>query len=152
MRIYDMTVQFTLVKLGEAIALNRPELAVEYMAGAFDDYPLQEQIWIIALDRKNHPLCRHRLSIGTLTSTCVHPREIFRALLLTPGGVASYFLIHQHPSGVSSPSQADITMTRTVREASKIMDVPLMDHLVIGFREADPTGRGFYSMREAGLL
>jgi DNA repair protein RadC len=59
---------------------------------------------------------------------------------------------HNHPSGDPSPSAADIQLTRQLREAATAVDIPLLDHVIIGLRGADPLGRGYYSFREAGLL
>ena len=59
---------------------------------------------------------------------------------------------HNHPSGDPSPSAADIQLTRQLREAAAAVDIPLLDHVIIGRRGADPLGRGYYSFREAGLL
>ncbi len=60
--------------------------------------------------------------------------------------------LHNHPSGDPSPSAADIQLTRQLREAAAAVDIPLLDHVIIGRRGADPLGRGYYSFREAGLL
>jgi DNA repair protein RadC len=59
---------------------------------------------------------------------------------------------HNHPSVDPSPSAADIQLTRQLREAAAPVDIPLLDHVIIGRRGADPLGRGYYSFREAGLL
>ncbi len=60
--------------------------------------------------------------------------------------------LHNRPSGDPSPSAADIQLMRQLREAAAAVDIPLLDHVIIGRRCADPLGRGFYSFRDAGLL
>jgi DNA repair protein RadC len=60
--------------------------------------------------------------------------------------------VHNHPSGDPSPSASDIQLTRQLREAGSIIDIPMLDHVIVGDREADPLARGYYSFREAGLL
>ena len=60
--------------------------------------------------------------------------------------------VHNHPSGDPQPSSADVTMTRRLKEASRIMDIELIDHLVIGSQEDDPAGKGYYSFAEAGII
>jgi len=56
------------------------------------------------------------------------------------------------PSGDPAPSSADLQVTRQLREAARTLDISLIDHVVLGRPDADPTGRGYYSFREAGLL
>jgi len=59
---------------------------------------------------------------------------------------------HNHPSGDPAPSAADITVTRMLRDAAKVLDIELLDHVIAGDAKANPQGRGVYSFREAGLL
>ena len=59
---------------------------------------------------------------------------------------------NNHPSGDPSPSAADIQLTRQLREAAAAVDIPLLDHVIIGRRGADPLGRGYYGFRKAGVL
>ena len=61
-------------------------------------------------------------------------------------------VVHNHPSGDPSPSAADIQVTRQLREASRIIDIDLLDHVILGTKEDDPARAGFYSFRNAGLL
>jgi DNA repair protein RadC len=60
--------------------------------------------------------------------------------------------VHNHPSGDPAPSGPDITVTRQLREAAKIVDIELLDHVIVGKAECDPLTRGYFSFREAGLL
>jgi DNA repair protein RadC len=76
MRIYEASISYNLIKLGDTIALNKPELVAQYLKTAFDQYPTQESFWVILLDRKNCPIGRVMISLGTLTSTVAHPREV----------------------------------------------------------------------------
>jgi DNA repair protein RadC len=69
------------------------------------------------------------ISIGTLTSNIIHPREVFRPAL--EYGCTAVILAHNHPSGVSVPSEADITVTKQLVEAGKILGVSLLDHVII---------------------
>lgn len=59
---------------------------------------------------------------------------------------------HNHPSGSPQPSAPDVNVTRQLREASKAVDIELIDHVILGRVEADPQSRGYYSFKEAGLL
>jgi DNA repair protein RadC len=151
--IYEIKVKFTAVEedlFEPPVRCNKAEACVAYMQGAFDEYPEQEQFWVILLDRKNMPKGRQLVSLGTLTAALAHPREVFRAAIV--GGAAAIIAVHQHPSGCPQPSSADLTLTRQLREAAKIIEIDLLDHVIIGRKSADSNGKGFYSFREAGIL
>jgi DNA repair protein RadC len=111
---------------------------------------MQEAFYCVYLDRKNHPMGRHLITLGTATSTLVSPKEVFRGAIIA--GAVALIVAHNHPSGDPAPSSADIQVTRQLREASRILDIQMLDHVVCGEAKADPHRRGFYSFREAGLL
>jgi hypothetical protein len=67
-------------------------------------------------------------------------------------GAVALVVTHNHPSGDPSPSSADIQVTRSLREASRNLEIQLLDHVIYGEAKADPQNRGSYSFREAGLL
>jgi DNA repair protein RadC len=150
MRIYEASIRYSLKQPGKTTALLTPPLVVEYMDGAFATYPTQESFWVIHLNRKNRPLGRTMISLGTLTGTLVHPREVLRPAILA--SAAAIVVVHNHPSGDPAPSSADVQLTRQLREACQMMDIPLLDHVIIGEAEADPTGVGHYSFRQVGLI
>lgn len=149
MRIYEAKITYDIVDLGEVGNLTKPEEIVAYMKGAFDSYPTQESFWVIALDRKNKPIGRSMVTLGTVSSSLVHPREVFRYLVIQ--SASAFAVVHNHPSGDPAPSRADISVTRQLREASKIMGIDLVDHLIIGNKDDDAMNKGFYSFNEAGL-
>lgn len=129
---------------------NSAEAVVAYMRGAFDSYPEQEQFWVLFLNRRNVIKGRMMITLGTLSSTMCAPREVFRAAVLA--SAASIIVVHNHPSGDPAPSSADVSITRALSQAGTVMDIQIMDHVIIGDRSGDPTGVGFYSFRNAGLL
>lgn len=90
---------------------------------------MQEAFYAVYLDRKNHPLGRHMISLGTATSPLAAPREVFRGAILA--GATALIVAHNHPAGDPAPSAADIQVTRTLREASKIIDIELLDHVML---------------------
>lgn len=150
MRVYEAKIQFNLVHLGEAERIDNADKASAYLQTAIDTHPVQEGFYVILLDRKNHPLGRVLVTLGTLTSSLVHPREVFRPAILA--SAASVILAHNHPSGDPTPSAADIQVTRQLREASRAVDIEILDHVIIGSKEADPARVGYYSFRNAGVL
>jgi len=101
----------------------------------------KENFRIIILDTKNHVLAVETISVGSLNSSIVHPRELFReAIRHCAAGV---ILVHNHPSGEVTPSPEDLQVTTRLVEAGRIMGIEVMDHLIIGrdsylsFREED---------------
>lgn len=104
----------------------------------------REQVIVCCLDTKNQPVSMNIVSIGTINSSLVHPREVFKTAILS--NAASIILFHNHPSGDPEPSTEDTTITRRIKEAGTLMGIELLDHVIIGSE-----GR-FYSMKEQGIL
>ena len=95
------------------------------------------------LDARHHVLAFPEISRGTLSTSLVHPREVFRPAVIS--GAASIIVVHNHPSGDPTPSKEDEVVTRRLARAGEILGIPLIDHLVIGdgrqvsFREFAPS-------------
>ncbi|MDA3899765.1 MAG: DNA repair protein RadC [Spirochaetes bacterium] len=98
---------------------------------------------VIVLNSKNRVLRKSIVSSGTVSETLVHPREVFR-MAITENG-SSIIICHNHPSGNTEPSQNDINITDRLLEASRIIGIELLDHLIV-------TEKGFYSLREGGYF
>ncbi|ATO39209.1 DNA repair protein RadC (plasmid) [Geobacillus thermodenitrificans] len=99
----------------------------------------------MCLNTKNEVVAVHRCHIGSLNSSIVHPREVFKAAILNNS--ASIIVAHQHPSGDVTPSKEDVEMTRRLAEAGRILGIEVLDHLVINYK-AEYTSlkeRGFFS-------
>jgi DNA repair protein RadC len=111
-----------------------------------------EKFWVLLLNRKNRLLRQVEVTSGTATAALAHPREVFRPALRESAPVAGIVCVHNHPSGVPEPSAQDVQVTRILREASKAVDVALLDHLILGRVDADPLGRGYFSFKAAGML
>lgn len=103
----------------------------------------REQLLVCCLDTKNQPLNLHIVSIGSLNASIVHPREVFKAAILS--NAASIILYHNHPSGDPIPSSEDQNATERIRDCGKLMGIDLLDHIILG----EDT---YYSMREKGDL
>jgi len=101
-----------------------------------------ERFWVLLLNTKNEVLDRIEVSRGGLASSPVHPREVFKAAVRR--GAAGVILVHNHPSGDPTPSQADLAITARLRQAGLVMGIPIIDHLIVG------DGR-FVSLRERGV-
>lgn len=135
---------------GEAAPLmDSPSRIYKWLRPIADGEPV-EKFWVLSLNRKNRLLRCQAVTSGTATASLVHPREVFREAIRN--SASALICAHNHPSGDPSPSQADIRATRQLREAAKVVQLDLLDHVIIGQPEHDPHGTGFYSFSEAGLL
>lgn len=103
----------------------------------------KETCMAVYLDSKDSRIADECLSVGNLNSAILSAREIFRQALLY--NAASVILLHNHPSGDPTPSREDITLTGRLKEASQIMEIPLLDHIIIG-------DNIYISLKEKGVL
>ena len=103
----------------------------------------REHFLCLYLNARNQVIHREVVSIGSLSSSIVHPREVFQPAVSQ--AAASVVLAHNHPSGDASPSQDDIDLTRRLVQAGEIMGIDVLDHLIIS---ADD----FLSLKEKDLL
>ena len=103
----------------------------------------QECLGAIFLDTRNQVICVRILTVGTLTGSPAHPREVFREALAQ--GCASLIICHNHPSGDPTPSKDDIALTARLVQVGELMGIPLVDHIVIG-------GGRYVSLKEAGKM
>jgi len=109
-----------------------------------------EKFWTLCLNTRRRLIRCVEVSSGTATASLAHPREVFReAIRLSASCVA---IAHNHPSGDPEPSSADVSITRQLRDAARITGIELVDHVIVGTPDADPSGRGFFSFRLAGLM
>jgi len=103
----------------------------------------REHFWTISLNNANKVLNIELVSLGTVNKTLVEPMEVFSVPLQKRA--VKIILVHNHPSGELKPSEPDKDVTDNLIQAGKIMNVPVLDHLII-------TERSFYSFKDSGLL
>ena len=103
----------------------------------------QETFQILTINTKNHIIDRHMISLGLADACLIHPREVFRAAIYD--SAYRIICVHNHPSGDITPSAEDIRITRQLIDASKIVEIPIIDHIIIGKDK-------HLSMRESGLV
>jgi DNA repair protein RadC len=103
----------------------------------------KEMFMTLHLDGKNRIMAMDLVSVGSLNQSIVHPREVFKTACLS--NAAALILIHQHPSGDSTPSSEDIAITRRLKEAGEIMGIKVLDHIIVGEGE-------YLSFVERGLM
>ena len=109
-----------------------------------------EKFWVMCLNRKNHLIRHFEITSGTASNSLVHPREVFREAIRL--SASSIIAIHNHPSGDPSPSAADIKITRQLKKASAVVEIELLDHIILGTANRDPSDRGYYSFSDSGIL
>ncbi len=102
-----------------------------------------EHLILILLDAKNRVICDEVISIGILNATLISPREIFVKALKEEA--AYVMILHNHPSGDPTPSRQDLVITNKIKEVSDLVDIPLLDHIIIGDNR-------YISFKQKGLL
>lgn len=105
----------------------------------------KERLATIMLDVNHRPIGINIVSVGTLTASLVHPREVLRPLVVL--GAAAFIMAHNHPSGEPTPSSEDKATTKRVTEAARIIGIPMLDHIVFVHGSEQYT-----SFRQLGLL
>ncbi|MCB4758787.1 MAG: JAB domain-containing protein, partial [Sulfurovum sp.] len=103
----------------------------------------QEYFLSITLDGASHIINTRTVFIGTLNQSMVHPREVFANAIADRA--AGIIIAHNHPSGTLRPSQADIHITKRLKEVSKLVGIELLDHVIL-------SQEGYYSFSDEGLL
>ncbi len=98
---------------------------------------------VLLLSTRKHVLAYQEVSRGTLDSTLVHPREVFKAAILA--NAAAVILAHNHPSGDPAPSPDDLMLTRRLANAGQLLGIEVLDHIIVGH------GR-YASFKELSLL
>lgn len=126
----------------DGVPIRSPRDVVAYFAPRMEDLPVEE-FHVAVLDAQHRLERDIAVTRGTLTSSLVHPREVFREAIAERA--AAVVLIHNHPSGDPTPSADDRAVTEQLVAAGRLLDIPVHDHVIIG--------RGRYtSFAEAGLL
>jgi DNA repair protein RadC len=102
-----------------------------------------EEFYVMLLNRANHVLGIAKISEGGLSSTVSDPKRIFQVALKS--NASSIVLAHNHPSGNLQPSEADIKLTRKLKDAGTYLDLPILDHIIL-------TSESYYSFADEGLI
>src|SRR5690625_2138508 len=103
----------------------------------------QENVVALYLNTKNEIIKKETIFIGSLNSAVAHPREIFKGAVRY--SAARIIIAHNHPSGNTEPSEADLSFTRRMVDAGELMGIEVLDHFIIGEKD-------YLSLREHGLM
>ena len=123
----------------DAARLLAPRLGVEEV----------EVFLVLVLNAQRRVTATVEVTRGIVDASLVSPREVFRTAIAL--NAVSIIIAHNHPSGVTAPSEDDKTITRQLVDAGKLLGIPVLDHLILGGVRDDGTP-SFYSFIEAGLL
>ncbi len=145
----ELAQRLTRESVGESPIVTTPEQAAAVLRERAR--VLQKEVfWALMLDAKNRLIGEpQKISEGTLTSSLVHPRELFKKAL--EYSCASMILAHNHPSGDPTPSAEDIRVTKQLIGAGEVMGIKVLDHIVLGHRKWY-NSTDFLSLRETGVV
>lgn len=132
----------------EAPLLDTPERVADLLREDNRMYEV-EHFQAVLLNTRKRLIRIEKLSQGTLDSILVHPREVFRAAIAA--NAAAVIIVHNHPSGDPTPSEADIKVTRDLIRAGQLLKIELLDHVILG-RVTSERQRDFVSLRELGYF
>lgn len=122
--------------------INSPQAAFDLVKGKLSHLE-REVFMVIQLNIKNEVIFEEVVSQGTISSSIVHPREVFQKAIRN--GAASILVVHNHPSGDPTPSEEDIQVTRRLIETGQIIGIPILDHVIIARHDT-------YSFKANGLV
>ena len=126
--------------------INSPEKASSYFHSVMDEIYDKEAFVVAFLNTKNRVIDHEVVSVGTINSSIVHPREVFRNAIINKAN--SVILCHNHPSGDLTPSTEDINITRRLKETGNLLGIKVLDHLIIsGINQNE-----VYSFQAKGVL
>ncbi len=145
---------FTLARLlveesqGEAPLLDSPERIADHLREANRAYEV-EQLQAVLLNTRRKLIRVELISHGLVDTILIHPREVFRSAIAA--NASALVLVHNHPSGDPTPSEADIRATRDLIRAGQLLKIEVLDHIILGRRTAE-NGRDYVSLRELGFF
>lgn len=124
------------------ITINASKIAYEAISGVLSDLP-HEEFWVLYLNRKNEVIRKENISKGGIVGTVADGKIIFKHAV---NHLASAIILcHNHPSGNLKPSDADIKLTKKLKEIGQLMDTPVIDHIIVG-------NNNYFSFADENLL
>jgi len=135
------------IKIADKINVTNPKKVVDILQkilkaeGRIDQD--KEHFWVVGLNPRNVIKYLELVSLGTLDTNLVHPREVFRLAIVK--AVAQIVIAHNHPSNDPEPSEADLEITKKLEEAGKILGIEVIDHIIIA-------GKEFTSFKDKRLM
>ncbi|MDO4289182.1 MAG: DNA repair protein RadC [Eubacterium sp.] len=138
------------LELGRRLNFGRAKLNKIACPGDVYDLLRGEMAWlpeehfrVLLMDTKNRIIRTEEISIGTVSASLVHPREVYVKAIRHQA--SAIIAVHNHPSGETTPSQEDVRITRRLAESGQLLGIPLLDHIIVG-------SETYTSLKEQGLL
>ena len=128
--------------------LSTPELIYQFAGPEMRHLP-HETVRVLLVNTRLSFVRQEQISHGTVNESMAHPRDVLRPAIAHAAW--GFILVHNHPSGDPSPSDADFRMTRRIREASEVIGIKFLDHVIIG-APSETRSSPYFSFREAGIL
>ncbi|MFR7476165.1 RadC family protein [Frisingicoccus sp.] len=138
----ELSVRLSKLTFREQLSFSSPASIARYYMAEFRSYR-QEHLMMMLLDSKNHLVGERLISKGTINASMAEPRDIFGEALRA--GAFSIILIHNHPSGDTTPSTADLTVTKRIGEAGELLGIRLLDHIIVA-------GDKYISLKAEGYM
>ena len=131
-------IEFKVMKIRECQTppelVDNPQRATDYWRRNIQTAPwydeAKEALVVLILNTRRRIIGHNLVSLGGLDTCFVHPREVFRPVIVAAG--ASIIMIHNHPSGDSTPSDADVKVTREIIRAGQLLKIEVLDHIIVG--------------------
>ena len=134
--------------LSESPMLDTPDRVADLLREENRSYEV-EVFQVLLLNTRRRLIRVEKISQGTLDTLLVHPREVFKHAL--SANASAIVLVHNHPSGDPSPSEADIRVTRDLIRAGNVLKIEVLDHVILG-RNAQTRDKDYVSLRELGYF
>ncbi len=127
--IAELAIRMAKEKAAVSLCFSSPGTVAEYYMERMR-HEEKEKILLLLLDSKLRLIEEHILSVGTINASLLSSRDVFVKAIRS--GASNLMLLHNHPSGDPGPSKQDIYMTQKIKEAGELMDIPLIDHIILG--------------------
>lgn len=125
---------------GQDFSISSPFNLFQAMCDIYHlDRQPEEVVYLICVNTKNKIIGVHEVSRGSISASILNIRELFKRAVVN--NAAKIFIVHNHPSGSTKPSEADMQVTKKAQKAGELLDIPLLDHIIIGDDE-------YYSFKE----
>ena len=138
-----------LQQTAENLNCNCPAIAancIQAILYSYDEFEKEkEHFFVLGMNNKSNIIYIDLVSIGTVSETIVHPREVFRYAILK--GVSGILVVHNHPSGELMPSKEDLSTTKRLVECGKILGITILDHII-----CTHINNNFMSLKEEGYV
>ncbi len=140
--IFEIAARVRSTEVSEKPVIKTPEDVSKLVQETLRDKK-KEYFIALLLDTRNHLIKQAEISVGSLDSSIVHPREVFKEAV--QASCAGIIFVHNHPSGETQPSREDIALSKRLLEAGQLMGIDILDHVIIG-------GNKFLSLKREGLF